>query len=520
MRKINFCIIGLLFLVASCNSSSGDKEVAGRVSSYSLINLPFSGKLVHKNSKEIKTSYWGVQAGSLDENIIAKAAEIGIKWTRLQAEWPKIEKSKGVYDFVETDKAFDIAIRNGITPFVTIGKGNAIYSGYANYKDPKLAEIYGRHTVPPVFCEDHMLAYLAYIKVVIERYKGKIKYWEIWNEPNHQSYWGAEPDGKAYGKLVKRTATLIRSIDPDCKIIAGATAGIDPKFTNEFLSEGTAELIDIITYHNYGPVPEERAYLANELWKVINKHNPNIILWQGECGYPSASSTRDYRGRAPWGLNVQAKWLLRQSFTDTYFCKTQLSNYFLLANFGNRDSIKPRTNLNPLDSIFGFPERNGSRVRTWGVNEKCLLTNPDLKEKPAFFAYQNLCAIWNDTYKAYPAKYKFDIVDQGVFYGIKWDDAFPSVPLLASYRNAEGRNLIAWWLPWNMSEYLPKLATIDITIHEVGFKNPVMIDLLEGKVYEVKNIEISTSETRFRNLPLADVPFVICEKELIKIKPK
>ena len=136
------------------------------------------------------------------------------------------------------------------------------------------------------------------------------------------------------------------------------------------------------------------------------------------------------------------------------------------------------------------------------------------------YSFQNLCAIWSETYKAHQFKYKFNIIDQGIFYGIKWDDAFPSVPLMASYENAEGKKLIAWWLPWHMSEYLPKLATIDLTILSAGFKNPVMIDLLEGKVYEVREIEESTGETGYRNLPLADVPFIICEKELIKIKPE
>ena len=363
-----------------------------------------------------------------------------------------------------------------------------------------------------------MKAFLAYVRAVVERYKDKIGYWEIWNEPNHISYWGGNPDGKEYGKLVKRTAELIRSIAPDCKIIAGATAGIDPKFTEDFLSEGTANLIDIITYHNYGPVPEERVYLAAELWKVINKHNSDIILWQGECGYPSASSTRDYRGRAPWGLNVQAKWLLRQSFTDTYFCKTQLSNYFLLANFGNRDSINPRLNLSPIDSVFGYPERGGSRVRTWGVNEKCLLTNPDLNEKPGFYAYQNLCAIWSESYKVHSVNYKFDILDQGIFYGIRWDNAFPSVPLMASFKNSDGKNLIAWWLPWNMAEYLPKFAEISLSIEGIEFSNPVMVDLLEGKVYEVGEFRKSESGLQFMNLPLADYPFIICEKELINIR--
>jgi len=483
-----------------------------------LINFTVCGEVIPKDSREINTSCWGIQMGSLRPDIIMKASEIGVKWTRFTAAWPEIEKEKGIYDFSETDKAFTLAIDNGITPFVNLGKGNPIYTGYATYDDPKMASIYGKYAPPPTVSEEAMTAYLSYVKAIVERYKDKIIYWEIWNEPNHQNYWGALPDGKDYGKLLKRTAELIRSIDPDCHIIAGATAGIDPQFISDFLGEGNAELVNIITYHNYGPVPEERIYAAIELWKIINTYNPGIILWQGECGYPSASSTRDYRGRSPWGLNIQAKWLLRQSFTDTYFCKTQMSNYFLLANFGNRDSIKPRTNLNDIDRILGFPERNGSRVRTWGVNEKCLLINPDLQSKPGFYAYQNLCAIWEESYKPVSLSYKFDVIDEGIFYGIAFDDAFPSVPLLAAYKNSNDQYLIAWWLPWYMAEYLPKLAQIDLSVSDIQFNDPVMIDLLDGKVYEIGFIEKSGLQTSLRNLPLADYPLVICERPLVKMK--
>ena len=67
--------------------------------------------------------------------------------------------------------------------------------------------------------------------------------------------------------LLKQTAELIRKLQPDARIIGGSTAGIHPDYTDDYLSVGTADLIDIITYHNYGAVPETRAYKAVELQK-------------------------------------------------------------------------------------------------------------------------------------------------------------------------------------------------------------------------------------------------------------
>jgi hypothetical protein len=178
-----------------------------------------------------------------------------------------------------------------------------------------------------------------------------------------------------------------------------------------------------------------------------------------------------------------------------------------------------RTNLRPIDEIFGYPERNGSRVRSKGVNEKCLLTNLEFNEKPGFYAYQNLCAIWQPEYNPHVIKYKVDVLDQGIFYGIgEEDDAFPSVPLVASFSDKSGINLIAWWLPWNAQEYLPKLAKVKISLEGIQFKNPVLIDLLDGKVYKIEDFSNENGNCIFNKLALADYPLLIVESNTIKFK--
>ncbi|MFB3829717.1 MAG: hypothetical protein ACE15B_23305 [Bryobacteraceae bacterium] len=473
-------------------------------------NLTKLGYIKPRHSKTIADSPWGIQAGTLDEKLVARAAEIGVKWTRLGASWSGIEKQKGQYNFTETDQAFATAIRNGITPFVTLGSGNPLYTPLATYDDPKLAAIYGRRPGPPTSSPEAMRAWLAYVKATVGRYQDRIAYWEIWNEPNHEHYWGAKPDGREYGRLVKETATLIRSIAPKAVILAGATAGLDAPFIDAFLGAGTAGLIDIVTFHQYGGVPEERIYKGIEVRKVIDRHNPKIRIWQGECGYPSHSSTRDYRGRSPWGVNIQAKWLLRQGFTDTFFLGAGLSNYFKLVDMGDRGERQKRLPGEPIDRILGFPERGGSRVRTVGVNEKCLLSNPDLKPKPGYFAYQNLCALMDGRYQAAPTEYEIEIRESGPFYGIgAEDDAFPSVPLLTCYKSAQGKHILAYWLPWYPAEYLPGFARVDLKASGVVFRSPVLVDLLSGEVYGMRRA--------LTGLPLADYPFAIVEKEEIEI---
>ena len=502
IRKYGFILVIIYYLLtAGCSSVSVSNDL---------------GQIKVKNSREISASPWGIQASSLDEDILERAAQIGIKWTRLGASWSAIEKEKGRYDWQKTDLAFAAALEKGITPFVTLGNANGLYTQPVPGKDSKLIAIYGLNPAPPTASAEAMAAWLDFVRAAVERYQTQIKHWEVWNEPNHHHYWGSDPDGKEYGRLLRETALVIRQTDPEAKIIGGSMAGLDPKFTNDFLSMGTGDLIDIITYHNYGAIPEERIYAAMDVWSVINRYNPKIELWQGECGYPSHSSTRDYRGISPWGLNIQAKWLLRQSFTDVFFCRATMSNYFKLVHMGGRGKMPERSDMSPVDSVLGFPERGGSRVKSIGVNEKCLLDNPGLNPKPAYYAYQNLCAVMDGSYTAVKIDTHIEIKDAGIFYGIgKEDDSFPSIPLCATFRNKTGQLLVAYWLPWHPQEITTN-AAIDMWI-EGEFSDPVFVDLLSGKVFRAGNIKRDGRMTEFTGIPLSDYPYIIVERSAIDI---
>ena len=474
------------------------------------------GQLAVKNSLDIKSSPWGIQIGTLEPDHLKKAGEIGVKWTRLNAAWNEIEKVKCEYDWTSTDIAFNTSLKYGIVPFVCLLGSNPLYCKEDN-KTAQEKEIYGPALQPPVKDSVAFAAWLRFVEQVVMHFKGRIIYWEVWNEPNHPHYWGATPNGNDYGRMVRETSKIIRSLDGNAKVVAGALAGLDPEFTDKFLANGTAECIDAITFHNYAELPEERIYKAIEEWKVIDKYNPNLELWQGECGYPSHSSTRDYRGTGPWGDIIQAKWLLRQSFTDVYFCKATLSNYFKLVHSGGRGDKPKREFLTSIDSVLGFPMKGGSRVKSVGVNEKCILENPNLNPKPAYYAYQNLCSVYDNRYKPVKVASKVSISESGVFCGIgAEDDAFPSIPLVATFKSSTNASFVAYWLPWHPQEIVSE-AVVDLTLNDVTFKSPVLVNLLDGKVFSLQYVQVTPGTIAFKNIPLADYPYAIVEKDQIAI---
>ena len=475
------------------------------------------GYVAPRKSADIASSPWGVQAGDNERvTLFNRAGELGVKWTRFLAVWPAIEREKGKYDFASLDEPVDAARANGITPFVCLSNGNKLYSGTLPNPDPNWRLIYGVKPAPPILDESATAAWLRYVDAVIAHAKERVTQWEIWNEPTHYAYWGGPPDAAAYGKLVRLTAARIRAAQPNAVIIAGALAGLDPKFVADFLAEDTARSVDIVSFHNYAALPEARIYFADDTWAALRAHNPKLQLWQGECGYPSASSTKDFRGTSPWGPIVQAKWLLRQSFVDTFFMRASLSNFFKLFDGGDRAERQERPELKPVDRLLGFPaEATGKRVRGKGVNEKCLLTNPTLEPKPAFYAYRNLTALVDGRYAPveFATRPVITVREQGQFAGVgDADDAYPSVPLVAGYRTARGAALVAYWLPWQPQEYTPRPARISLRVAGLAFKDPVLVNLLDGSVHALPLPKIDQNGSVFENVPMFDFPLVIVER--------
>ena len=193
-----------------------------------------------------------------------------------------------------------------------------------------------------------------------------------------------------------------------------------------------------------------------------------------------------------------------------------MSNYFKLFSDGELDPPKTERELSELDKVFGAQERGGSRLHARGVNEKCILYAADRSPKPAYHAYQNLCAAMDARYQKEELVYAFDVQDAGSFHGIgKYEDAFPSVPLLASFRSVGG-TLLAIWLPWIPQETVSEFARVSLDV-ETAFSEPVLLDLLNGDVYALADFESDGRKTRFGNLPLADYPFVIVERSEIAL---
>ncbi len=123
------------------------------------------------------------------------------------------------------------------------------------------------HATPPVNYED----YGDFVYTLAERYRGRIAYYQIWNEPNLTIEWGRQNvDAAAYVRLLKTGYARIKQADPGAYVIAAALAPTieagpanlsDLTYLRRMYEAGAKGHFDAIAVNPYGlrSGPEERS---------------------------------------------------------------------------------------------------------------------------------------------------------------------------------------------------------------------------------------------------------------------
>ena len=166
---------------------------------------------------------------------------LGIGWYRPIVFWPAIERKKGKYDWTKLDAQVEEGTAHGIAlaPLVA--------------HVPKWASTKGERS-PPKDNRD----FKRFMFDLVSRYKGRIKYWTLWNEQNSKKGW---PDWtpESYVAFLKNGYLGAKQADPDVKILIGGIAFMDYAYVRDFYEAGGKDYFDIMNLHPYCfPDPPER----------------------------------------------------------------------------------------------------------------------------------------------------------------------------------------------------------------------------------------------------------------------
>ncbi|MCF1303372.1 cellulase family glycosylhydrolase [Raoultella ornithinolytica] len=250
----------------------------------SMCSVPF-----HSFSKEVGV---GIHFKAKDENdaVFKMLSDLNMNSFRTDYSWGMVEKKKGIYQSEGKLKSVDDAIfqakNKGIKPLVILAYGNVFYTGRG-------------YPITP----EQVNAFTNYASWVATRFKGKVEYYEIWNEwkagTGVKEKSAARNDSEKYLELVKATATKIRKIDPNAKILAGGMtlmSNDDIKWAETLIDRGMLNYIDGLSVHNYNynyrsaaqRTPEYSLMMLRQFEEsYYKKENKYIDIYLTEVGYPT-----------------------------------------------------------------------------------------------------------------------------------------------------------------------------------------------------------------------------------------
>jgi len=218
--------------------------------------------------------------------------------------WNKLEPGPNNFYWEKTDELVNLAGKAGIEILPVLGGMFFVYPDY-NPKEPSshAAPEWVYKTGETVSCPANMPQFTSkgrktilpkienwnnMIRSVVERYKGKIKYYEIMNEPNLCL------TAEQYMVYLKNAGRIIREIDPNAKIIGicstGDYNGHIVEYVNEVLKLGGAEYFDDISFHAYNCIYEDSKNsgeaVLSAFYKNLKEHKlKNVRLWNTELYY-------------------------------------------------------------------------------------------------------------------------------------------------------------------------------------------------------------------------------------------
>lgn len=209
------------------------------------------------------------------EKVIELMKEAGVGWVRMDFLWQDIEPKKGEFKFEKYDSIVN-----------SLAKNNMQILGILDYSVGWAAAC-KKWNCPP---KDNAL-FIRYAVKVIKRYKDRIKYWEVWNEPDSAVYWSAQDGLKSYSVLLKGVYPAAKKADPDCKILNGGLANGLSSIDNLY-DNGAKNYFDILNLHFFetplhaGGIKAVSAYpkLARKI--MVRNGDADKKIWITETGCP------------------------------------------------------------------------------------------------------------------------------------------------------------------------------------------------------------------------------------------
>jgi GH35 family endo-1,4-beta-xylanase len=251
----------------------------------------------------------------------------GVGWVRQQFAWKEIERdAKGDFldrkwnrsawdsydEIVELARTHDVQIIARVDTSPAWSRPGADWDRTPPERDEDLGD---------------------FLFALASRYRGRIRAYQVWNEPNLAVEWGQKaPDPAAYARLLRVAYARIKQADPDAIVLTAAMAPTieeSDRALNELLylqqlyDAGAAGSFDVLAVQAYGlrsgpddrrlsdgDVNLSRTTLVREL--MVRNGDGGHPIWATEMGWNAQPAS--FEGPAPYGAvsdELQARYTIR-----------------------------------------------------------------------------------------------------------------------------------------------------------------------------------------------------------------
>lgn len=223
--------------------------------------------------------------------------------------WHNLNPSSGSFSWANADAWIDAAFAAGKDIIMVLG----FTPDWAAASTPNTGAYDNGTTVrasnqPP----SNMAAWDTYCTTVATRYLGKVKFYEVWNEPNYSRFWAGSDTQLA--QLLRRANQAIKAVDATAKIICPAVAepegaGLTTLTAVLDASDGAAgtgkQWVDIVGVHLYPPTYNYQIHAKQltDLRAALTARSMSALpIWNTEFGVLDGHLIAD---------RVQSKWVGR-----------------------------------------------------------------------------------------------------------------------------------------------------------------------------------------------------------------
>ena len=314
------------------------------------------------------------------ERHMAEAKQIGARFLRCAFSWNGIEPEPGKYDFAFWDMLVDEATKAGIQliPYVAYTPKWAARSQENFWQQPPQS--------PALFAD--------VMRTLAARYRGRIKSWELWNEPDLTDYWRGTSG--EFADLVKAGAQAVREGDPDAVVVLSGISREPGDFFHDLLYRYHLDRwVDVLALHAYPESwSEERAEDVFPVWlpqteDYVRQSGDPVDVWLDEMGY--ADYRYDTAHASMYKTNIYYRYEHSPSYAADFLLKS-----FLLALTSDDLSLAGWYRID--DFRHSDPRMPGDKV-----NDHLGLVDVNGKPKPSFYAMEFLDRLLERPIRVLPA---------------------------------------------------------------------------------------------------------------------